>query len=168
MIAALSIEGQLLSTIMDESEIEYLVKEIEQHDHLMEDNAFGQQLRTYVEYYIFLFVPYFLMFSNFSDILRALPQSMNVKREIKAKVNHTISNRTKELGETKWTKLKYLIGVWYTSTRVFSRNIFIDFELWYGPMKEIEGHFGGGVGTYFKFLRYLFILNLILMIFSFG
>lgn len=93
---------------------------------------------------------------------------MNVKREIKAKVNLTIENRTKAQGETKWTKMKYLIGVWYTSMRVISRNIFIDFELWYGPMKEIEGHFGGGVGTYFKFLRYLFILNLIMMIFSFG
>lgn len=44
--AALSIEGQLLGTIMDESEIDYLVTEIEQHEHLMEDNAFGEQLRT--------------------------------------------------------------------------------------------------------------------------
>lgn len=51
LIIALSIEGQLLGTIMDESEIEYLVKEIEQHDHLMEDNAFGQQLRTYAQNY---------------------------------------------------------------------------------------------------------------------
>lgn len=108
------------------------------------------------------------LFLSHSDILRALPQSMSVKKEIKSKVNQTIENKTKELGETKWSKFKYLSGVWYTSTRVFSRNILIDFELWYGPMKEIEGHFGGGVGTYFKFLRYLFILNMILMILSFG
>lgn len=93
---------------------------------------------------------------------------MSVKREIKSKVNQTIYERTREQGETKWTKLKYLSGVWYTSTRVFSRNILTDYELWYRPMKEIEGHFGGGVGTYFQFLRYLFILNMILMIFSMG
>lgn len=93
---------------------------------------------------------------------------MNIKREIKAKVNQTIANKTKEQGETKWTKIKFITGVWYNATRTFSRNVLVDFELWYKPMKEIEGHFGGGVGTYFKFLRYLFVLNLILMVLSLG
>lgn len=110
----------------------------------------------------------FLHLYCYRDILRALPQSMSVKREIKSKVNRTIIEKTKEEGETKWSKLKYLSGVWYISTRVFSRHILTDYELWYRPMKEIEGHFGGGVGTYFKFLRYLFILNMILMILSMG
>lgn len=41
-------------------------------------------------------------------------------------------------------------------------------ELWYGSMKEIEGRFGSGVGTYFKFLRWLFGLNLALCVISFG
>lgn len=40
-------------------------------------------------------------------------------------------------------------------------------ELWYGSMKTIEGHFGSAVGTYFKFLRWLFSLDLILLVLTF-
>lgn len=32
--------------------------------------------------------------------------------------------------------------------------------MWYSSLKEIEGNFGSGVSTYFKFLRRVFILNL--------
>lgn len=34
-------------------------------------------------------------------------------------------------------------------------------ELWYNSIKTIEGHFGSGIATYFKFLRWLFIINTI-------
>lgn len=93
---------------------------------------------------------------------------MSIKREIKSKVDRTITNKTKELGATRWTRIKFSTGLWYNQTKIFSRNTMIDIELWYKSMKEIEGHFGGGVGTYFKFLRYLFILDLILMVLSVG
>ena len=35
-------------------------------------------------------------------------------------------------------------------------------------MKTIEGHFGSAVGTYFKFLRWLFSMNLFLVFLTFG
>lgn len=41
-------------------------------------------------------------------------------------------------------------------------------ELWKGHMKEVEGHFGTAVVSYFIFLRWLFIMNLIVAICWFG
>lgn len=53
-------------------------------------------------------------------------------------------------------------------TKMSTKNMFHNMELWYHSMKRIEGHFGSTVGTYFKFLRWLFIVNIILLIITFG
>ena len=53
----------------------------------------------------------------------------------------------------KWPKIK-------SQLRVIK-----SYELWKGHMKEVEGHFGTGVVSYFIFLRWLFVMNLILVIF---
>jgi hypothetical protein len=34
-------------------------------------------------------------------------------------------------------------------------------ELWRSHMKKIEGHFGTGVTSYFLFLKWIFVLNII-------
>lgn len=34
-------------------------------------------------------------------------------------------------------------------------------EIWYHIIKSIEGQFGSGVAVYFKFLRWLILLNII-------
>ncbi|KAK5640704.1 hypothetical protein RI129_009251 [Pyrocoelia pectoralis] len=38
------------------------------------------------------------------------------------------------------------------------------FELWYSSLKQIEGHFGSGVATYFKYFRWMFIMNFLISI----
>lgn len=40
------------------------------------------------------------------------------------------------------------------------------FELWYDPLKKIEGTFGTGVASFFKLLRWLFLVNLMIAIIS--
>ncbi len=47
-------------------------------------------------------------------------------------------------------------------------RIFTSYELWKGHMKEVEGHFGTAVVSYFVFLRWVFIMNLIIFTFWFG
>lgn len=42
------------------------------------------------------------------------------------------------------------------------------FELWYSSLKTIEGNFGSSVASYFKFVRWLFLMNLLVMVFTFG
>lgn len=44
------------------------------------------------------------------------------------------------------------------------RDVIFSFEFWYEPIRQIEGHFGSAVGSYFYFLRWLFVLNLFLSI----
>ena len=42
------------------------------------------------------------------------------------------------------------------------------YELWKGHMKEVEGHFGSAVVSYFIFLRSLFFMNIIIFALWFG
>ena len=42
------------------------------------------------------------------------------------------------------------------------------YELWKGHLKEVEGNFGTAVVSYFIFLRWLFLMNLIIFILWFG
>ena len=42
------------------------------------------------------------------------------------------------------------------------------YELWSHHLKEVEGHFGTGVVSYFIFLRWLFLMNLIIFLLWFG
>lgn len=48
------------------------------------------------------------------------------------------------------------------------KNLAYTFELWYGTVKQIEGNFGSGVASFFKFLRWMFILNALMAIVSFS
>ena len=41
-------------------------------------------------------------------------------------------------------------------------------ELWKGHMKEVEGHFGTAVVSYFIFLRWLFLMNIVIFALWFG
>ena len=41
-------------------------------------------------------------------------------------------------------------------------------ELWKGHLKEVEGHFGTAVVSYFVFLRWIFIMNVVIFLFWFS
>ena len=56
----------------------------------------------------------------------------------------------------KWPKIKSRVRV------VFG------YELWKGHLKEVEGNFGTAVVSYFIFLRWLFLMNLVIFILWFG
>lgn len=58
--------------------------------------------------------------------------------------------------DIKWPKFKSRFAV------------LLSWELWKGHMKEVEGHFGTAIVSYFIFLRFLFFMNLIIFAFWFG
>ncbi|KAI4456234.1 transmembrane channel-related [Holotrichia oblita] len=74
----------------------------------------------------------------------------------------SVSGSNKTLGCGKM--LKYQIGIWFSRIQSNIRNLSYSYELWYSSLKEIEGNFGSGVSSYFKFLRRLFILNLLMTV----
>lgn len=100
--------------------------------------------------------------------LRALPQSLTVKRQIKSKISRSVLNKSKSKNISRLARLKYKFHKWITKLWAYGRNTINGIELWYGSMKKIEGYFGSGVGTYFKFLRWLFGLDLFLMALTLG
>ncbi|KAJ6638862.1 Transmembrane channel-like protein 5, partial [Pseudolycoriella hygida] len=129
-------------------EIDQLTQEIEKHEYLMEDTAYSEQLRI--------------------DKLKALPQSLTIKREIKSKLTKTVADNSKIRSISRHNKIKYRLTMKFKRMKQRIMSYFNSIELWYGSMKEIEGRFGSGVGTYFKFLRWLFGLNLSVCIVSLG
>lgn len=78
----------------------------------------------------------------------------------------TNKSRQRPIGEVK--RLQYKFGMWLNRTKFSTTNTVNNIELWYASMKKIEGHFGSAVGTYFKFLRWLFGLNLLLLVMIVG
>ncbi len=56
----------------------------------------------------------------------------------------------------KWPKLK---SQW---------KVIRSWELWKGHMKKIEGHFGTAIVSYFIFLRFLFLMNVVIFLLWFG
>lgn len=80
----------------------------------------------------------------------------------------TLTNKSKQRQVSEVKRLKYKCGMWMNRTKFSTTNTVNNMELWYASMKKIEGHFGSAVGTYFKFLRWLFILNLLLVVMVVG
>ncbi|PSN57177.1 hypothetical protein C0J52_01475 [Blattella germanica] len=87
-----------------------------------------------------------LMEDNPVETLREMPESLTMKRSIKRKLVKSVSLKSRRSPLSLWKQLKYRISM-------------SAMKLWYSSMKQIEGHFGSGVATYFRFLRWLFVLN---------
>lgn len=133
----------------------------------MEDTAYSEQLRMFVIFSFILFLESLTEFLS-SDTLKALPQSLTIKRQIKSKLTKTVTDNSNAKCISRHNKIKYKVTMKMKRTKQRILSTLNSIELWYGSMKEIEGRFGSGVGTYFKFLRWLFGLNLVLCVFSLG
>lgn len=95
--------------------------------------------------------------------LRALPQGLSLRRQIKARVDASVAQKSQHIPPNCWKSFANDVSLLCNESKALTRKTIKNAELWYESMKEIEGHFGNGVGTYFKFLRFLFVLNFIAM-----
>ncbi|XP_058796325.1 transmembrane channel-like protein 3 isoform X2 [Phymastichus coffea] len=122
-----------------EEQIETIASHIERKGKLMQDDPVSEAMRL--------------------DLIRNMPQGLTLKRSVKAKLTLSVSQKSKKRPISFWKKLYYRWSMSLTKTKLAFHQIGFQLELWYHPMKRIEGHFGSGIATYFKFLRYLFIIN---------
>ncbi|KAF5289737.1 hypothetical protein FQA39_LY03654 [Lamprigera yunnana] len=96
------------------------------------------------------------------EALRDMPQSLTVKRLIKKKLHCTIRKQSKPISCFKG--LQYNLSMKGSKIKNCLKSLTYSFELWYNSLKVIEGHFGSGVATYFKYFRWLFIMNFLIAI----
>lgn len=146
-IAALSIDGDLFTTTA--SDVEQITLELEQREQLMEDNPLSEQLRI--------------------EAIKSMAQTLSIKRQIRANLTRTVNRRSvsRSRSVSFLRKCRYRGKMYASRFAKFAKNAFSSFELFYGSMKQIEGHFGSRISAYFKFLRWLLVLNLVLVIFMF-
>ncbi|KAG8296205.1 Transmembrane channel-like protein 5 [Homalodisca vitripennis] len=129
-----------------EKHADQIASEIEQNEQLMDDTPLAEKLRM--------------------EALREMPQNLTVKRTVKVKLSNSVSMKSKHRPISCLKLSKYQIGIFFSRLHLTMRDVFSSWELWYSSLKEIEGHFGSGVAAYFKFLRWLFFMNLFVCIIS--
>ncbi|XP_067930834.1 transmembrane channel-like protein 7 [Watersipora subatra] len=89
--------------------------------------------------------------------LRDMPCPIAVKRMLR-----------EQLMSQKVSAMKGWKGFLYKQERdrkklkLFAKEVSYKTELWQGSFKEIEGHFGTGVVSYFVFLKWLFLLDVLI------
>ncbi|CAK1546921.1 unnamed protein product [Leptosia nina] len=125
-----------------DKQADIIVREMEQHTHLMQDDPVSEELRR--------------------EALRDLPQGLTMKRNVRAKLSASVSLRSKRRPLSVFKRFKYRLSFVWKRTRERFRDFIFSIELWYEPIRNIEGHLGSAVGSYFHLLRWLFSLNLLL------
>ncbi|KAF7993349.1 hypothetical protein HCN44_006409 [Aphidius gifuensis] len=139
--------GKLYSSGLDnnylpiEENIETITSHFEQQEELMKDNLISKMKRL--------------------ETLREMPQCLTIKRSIKANLTNSINLKTEIKVVSRWKQLKYSTSIFWIKFFDSLREINSSLELWYSSIKTIEGNFGSGVATYFKFLRWLLLINFI-------
>lgn len=125
--------------------IDTITEDFEQHEELMEDSQLAEQLRI--------------------QTIRSLPQTLSIKREIRANLSKTVGRRSSSntAGDF-WKRCKNYGKLVLTQVQRRIEHTGNRFEMWYDSLKTVEGHFGSSVGAYFRFLRFLYITNVIVAV----
>ncbi|XP_035791372.1 transmembrane channel-like protein 6 [Anopheles albimanus] len=140
----LSIDGDLITT--SGSDVDHITMELEQREQLMENNPIAEQLRI--------------------EAIKSIAQRIATKRQIRAQLTQTVNRRatrSKSIGLLR--RYNYSGKVYAARAAKLLKSFVTNFELFYGSMKQIEGHFGSRISAYFKFLRWLLVLDLTLLLF---
>ncbi|KAM3916153.1 transmembrane channel-like protein 7 [Leptodactylus fuscus] len=97
--------------------------------------------------------------ADFTTIPRECVLSMQEKRELRSKQS---SQRTTGLNQLKVNTRNFSRKVQH-NTFAFLKNLW----LWRSNIHHIEGKFGTGIGSYFSFLRFVVLLNLVIFLVMF-
>ncbi|KAK2580551.1 hypothetical protein KPH14_007683 [Odynerus spinipes] len=125
---------------------ETIARRLQSSNQLMQDDLTSEQLRK--------------------DMLKGLPQCLAIRKLVKSKLHIKVQEKSKKKSISYWKWLKYKISFTFRKTHIMIQDIEHIMELWYHNIKSIEGQFGSGVAVYFKFLRWIILLNIIFAIMS--
>ncbi|XP_030749095.1 transmembrane channel-like protein 7 [Sitophilus oryzae] len=92
-------------------------------------------------------------------LIKASPIPMAKKREEKSKIMNEQHFRLQGLEQFNWKRRK----AWH-QFKIRLIELYHKVELWRSDFKHIEGHFGMGVVAFFRFLKWLFFLNLFILL----
>nr|XP_040239553.2 transmembrane channel-like protein 3 [Anopheles coluzzii] len=140
----LSIDGDLITT--SASDVDHITMELGQREQLMEDNPVAEQLRI--------------------ETIKSIAHKISTKRQIREQLARTVhrrATRAKSIGLLR--RYRYGAKRYVARAARLAQCFVTNFEPFYGSMKQIEGHFGSRISAYFKFLRRLLVLNLVLALF---
>ncbi|XP_044760609.1 transmembrane channel-like protein 5 [Coccinella septempunctata] len=120
-----------------------IVSKMEEDPDLMENNLESEKLRK--------------------NVLKHMPQSLTLKRSIKRKLTKSVNRKQKGHPISSFKRLQYRLTMKYYQMKTKLQDTIDSYELWYSSLKTIEGHFGSATSSYFRFLRWLFLINLFVM-----
>ncbi|XP_014215534.1 transmembrane channel-like protein 3 [Copidosoma floridanum] len=100
------------------------------------------------------------------EMIRNMPQNLTLKRSVKARLSLSVDQNSKKRPIGYWKKLKYRTSMSISQIKSAVYHVGSSLGLWQQAIKVIEGHFGSGIASYFKLLRWLFIINAIGCVFS--
>lgn len=111
-----------------------------------------------------------IMSGNSTALIRESGLPMKAKKMIKAAVLEEENTRTKkrEKGIGSCTVCAASIGMSLQHLKYRMSDFLYSINFWEGALKSVEGHFGTGVGSYFRFLKWLFLLNIPIFLICFS
>lgn len=101
---------------------------------------------------------------------RQKPKSLQERySELKESTNVTAGNLASLVRDSTLSRMQRLgtDNKTFNKTRRQLKNVFHDLTLWSGTFKEVEGHFGTAVMTYFRFIKWLMYINIYMMVITF-
>lgn len=94
--------------------------------------------------------------------IKDLPISMTQKKEQKAKLQNATKLRLQGFEQFKWQRRKM-----YNQMQSQWKETYSKFEMWKKSLREIEGNYGTGVVSFFRFIKWLMYLNIVIFILMF-
>ncbi|XP_058964303.2 transmembrane channel-like protein 7 isoform X1 [Pocillopora verrucosa] len=96
--------------------------------------------------------------------IKEMPTSIRRKRSLRENVATSAIQRGKTKRISAWKQFKFAFAMGWQHFKDGCKEILYSLDLWRGHLKLIHGMFGSGVMSYFVLLRWLFLLNIVILL----